>query len=187
MREYRTRLILNPVHAALAEVRPTMQIFTYSDKGLALTKGFEGLRLAAYQDVAGIWTIGYGHTGADVVAGRTISETQAETLLLADLADAVACVNRAVTAAINQSQFDAMVDFCFNAGRGNFLNSTLLRMVNAGASDRAQLQFQLWVHAGGQVVPGLVRRRKAEAALFASANQPGNPTNKQALSDEVLA
>lgn len=143
-----------------------MQEHTYSEEGLALTKGFEGLRLGAYQDVAGIWTVGYGHTGADVRAGLTITEAQAETLLLADLADAIACVNCAVTRAVSQCQFDALVDFCFNAGRGNFRNSTLLRKLNKGDVDGAAAQFALWIHAGGKVLAGLVRRRKAEAAMF---------------------
>ena len=96
----------------------------------------------------------------------TISEADAEALLRADLADAVACVNRAVRVTITQNQFDAMVDFCFNAGRGNFLQSTLLRKVNLKDFAGAAVQFGLWVHAGGEVVSGLVRRRKAEAVLF---------------------
>jgi lysozyme len=144
-----------------------MQQFTYSDKGLALTKSFEGLRLAAYQDCAGVFTIGYGHTGPALYKGMAINEADAEVLLRADLAEAVACVNRAVPATISQNQFDAMVDFCFNAGRGNFLQSTLLRKVNLRDFAGAATQFGLWVHAGGEVVPGLVRRRKAEAEMFA--------------------
>jgi lysozyme len=143
-----------------------MQEFIYSDKGLALTKSYEGLYLAAYQDCAGVWTIGYGHTGPALSKGTTISESEAETLLRADLAEAVACVNRAVKAALSQGQSDAMVDFCFNAGRGNFLQSTLLRKVNTGDVAGAASQFGLWVHAGGEVVAGLVRRRKAEAEMF---------------------
>ena len=149
-----------------------MQEHTYSEKGLALTKDFEGLRLTAYQDVAAVWTIGYGHTGPDVVPGRTISEAEAAALLLDDLADAIACVNRATIVELSQCQFDALVDFCFNAGRGNFLNSTLLRKWNQGDTTGAIAQFALWVHAGGKVVAGLVRRRKAEAELFASACMP---------------
>lgn len=145
-----------------------MQEHTYSEEGLALTKGFEGLRLAAYQDVVGVWTIGYGHTGPEVGAGLTITEAEAEMLLRADLADAIACVNCAVSVEIAQCQFDALVDFCFNAGRGNFVNSTLLRKLNLGDVDGAAAEFQLWVHAGGKVVAGLVRRRKAEADLFTS-------------------
>jgi lysozyme len=143
-----------------------MNSFTYSEKGLAMTKGFEGLSLKAYQDCAGVWTIGYGHTGPALIAGMTISEADAEALLRADLADAVACVNRAVHVPISQGQFDALVDFCFNAGRGNLLQSTLLRKVNLGDFGGAAAQFGLWVHAGGEVVAGLVRRRKAEAEMF---------------------
>jgi lysozyme len=145
-----------------------MQQFTYSDKGLTLTKSFEGLHLTAYKDCASVWTIGYGHTGPDLYNGMTINEAEAETLLHADLAEAVECVNRAVTATVSQNQFDAMVDFCFNAGRGNFLQSTLLRKVNLGDFAGATAQFGLWVHAGGEIVDGLVRRRKAEAELFAA-------------------
>jgi lysozyme len=146
-----------------------MQEFSYSDKGLALTKGFEGLHLEAYRDCAGIWTIGYGHTGLGVFAGESVSESQAEELLRADLAEAVVCVNRAVQTAISQGQFDAMVDFCFNAGRGSFAQSTLLRKVNLRDFGGAVAQFALWVHAGGEVVSGLVRRRKAEAEVFANS------------------
>jgi lysozyme len=149
-----------------------MNQFKYSVAGMALTKGFEGLRLTAYQDVVGVWTVGYGHTGPALLAGMTISEADADALLRADLADAVACVNRAVRVTISQNQFDAMVDFCFNAGRGNFLQSSLLRKVNLGDFAGAAVQFGLWVHAGGEVVPGLVRRRKAEAALFGRPDAP---------------
>ncbi len=145
--------------------------FKYSDKGIELTKTFEGLRLVAYQDVAGVWTVGYGHTGPAILEGMAISEADAEVLLRADLAAAIACVNHAVQVEITQNQFDALVDFCFNAGRGNFLQSTLLRKVNLEDFAGAAVQFGLWVHAGGDVVPGLVRRRKAEAALFAGSSQ----------------
>jgi len=145
-----------------------MQIHTYSDDGFALTRSFEGLRLTAYQDCGGVWTIGYGHTGPDVRAGLTITETEAEALLRSDVAASETSVNRAVNVPITQNQFDALVDFCFNCGRGNFLSSTLLRQVNLGNTQAATAQFALWVHAGGEVVPGLVRRRKAEAELFAT-------------------
>ena len=145
-----------------------MQGFVYSEKGLELTKSFEGLRLVSYQDCAGIWTVGYGHTGAEVCEGLEVSEAEAERFLRADVAGAVRCVNEKVSGSISQNQFDALVDFCFNAGRGNFLQSTLLRKVNLGDFAGAVVQFGLWVHARGEVVPGLVRRRKAEAALFAT-------------------
>jgi lysozyme len=143
-----------------------MNDYDYSSTGLALTRSFEGLRLEAYQDSAGVWTIGYGHTGPEIRAGQRITEAQADALLREDLACAVRCVREAVKQAVTQHQFDALVDFCFNAGRGNLLSSTLLRDVNRGDFASAVAQFGLWVHAGAQVLSGLVRRRAAEAALF---------------------
>ena len=145
-----------------------MQIRTYSDNGFALTRSFEGLRLTAYQDCGGVWTIGYGHTGPEVRAGLTITQAEADALLRSDVEDAVTCVNRAVNVPITQNQFDALVDFCFNCGRGSLLQSTLLRKVNIGDFAGAAAQFALWDHAGGEVVEGLVKRRTAEAELFAS-------------------
>lgn len=146
-----------------------MSNFSYSDAGFALTKKFEGLRLIAYQDQVGVWTIGYGHTGLDVHSGLAITEDQADQLLRTDIASAVACVNRAVTAEIRQCHFDALVDFAFNLGCGRLLNSTLLRHVNAGELDQAAPQFLLWDRAGGVEVRGLLLRRQAEMALFQSA------------------
>ena len=149
-----------------------MQQFKYSDAGLALTKNFEGLRVEAYQDCAGIWTIGYGHTGRDVRPGRRVSEFEAEVLLRVDLRDAIACVNRYVEVPITQAQFDALVDFCYNAGRGNFCRSSLLEKVNQEDFEGAAAQFALWVNVDQKPVPGLVRRRAAEAALFRRVDTP---------------
>jgi lysozyme len=144
-----------------------MNEYDYSSTGLMLTRSFEGLRLTAYQDSAGVWTIGYGHTGPEVHRGQCIREIEAEALLRADLTSAVRTVRKAVSVDLTQHEFDALVDFCFNVGRGSFLGSSLLRYVNQGGFDSAVVQFGLWVHAGGKVVSGLVRRRAAEAALFA--------------------
>jgi lysozyme len=149
-----------------------MNEYDYSGTGFALTRSFEGLRLKAYQDSAGVWTIGYGHTGPEVHHGQCISEIEAEALLRSDLASAVRAVQRAVQLDLAQHQFDALVDFCFNVGRGNLLGSSLLRYVNQGEFDSAAVQFGLWVHAGGKVLPGLVRRRAAEAALFSGHDFP---------------
>lgn len=149
-----------------------MNEYDYSSTGLALTRSFEGLRLTAYEDSAGVWTIGYGHTGPEVQHGQCISEIEAEALLHADLASAVRAVRKAVQVSLAQYHFDALVDFCFNTGRGSFLGSSLLRYVNQGEFDSAAVQFGLWVHAGGKVVPGLVRRRAAEAALFSGRGFP---------------
>jgi lysozyme len=153
-----------------------MNEYDYSNTGLALTRTFEGLRLKAYQDSAGVWTIGYGHTGPEVHGGQCISEIEAEALLRADLTKAVQCVRRAVQVDLAQHQFDALVDFCFNTGRGSFLGSSLLRYVNQSAFDSAVVQFGMWIHAGGKVVPGLVRRRAAEAALFSGHGFPADET-----------
>ena len=140
--------------------------FTYGGKGLALTEQFEGCRLTAYQDQVGVLTIGYGHTGADVRPGMTISLEEAEALLAKDVSNAVACVNRAVTVALIQEEFDSLVDFVFNLGAGAFQQSTLLRLLNAGEFAAAAAQFALWDRAGGAEVAGLLRRRQAETALF---------------------
>ena len=143
-----------------------MQNYRYSDKGLALTKRYEGLRLAAYQDQAGVWTIGYSHTGPDVHADREVSPFEAEALLRADLRTAIDCVNTVVKAPLSQNQFDAVVDFCFNAGRGNFAHSTLLKLINLHKFDEAAEQFTLWIRVNGLPNRGLARRRGAECAMF---------------------
>ena len=143
-----------------------MNEYDYSSTGLALTRSFEGLRLEAYQDSAGVWTIGYGHTGPEVHHGQRISAIEAEALLRSDLASAARTVRKAVQVDLAQHQFDALVDFCFNTGRGNLLGSSLLRYINQREFDSALSQFGLWVHTGGKILPGLVRRRAAEAALF---------------------
>lgn len=150
-----------------------MNEMEYSSAGLALTRSFEGLRLEAYQDSAGVWTIGCGHAGPEVCAGLAINQQQAEALLQADVAGAVTCVRGAVKVPLTQHQFDALVDFCFNAGRGSFLGSALLQYVNRGDFAGAAGQFGRWVHAGGRVLPGLVRRRAAEAAMFAGRGVSG--------------
>lgn len=151
-----------------------MQNYRYSEAGLALTKRYEGLRQKAYQDQGGVWTIGYGHTGPDVHAGRELAPIEAEALLRADLRSALDCVNRAITAPLEQHQFDALVDFCFNTGRGNFQRSTLLQHVNARRWDNAAQQFGLWTHVGGQLSRGLQRRRAAEAAMFRGLYRPNS-------------
>lgn len=151
-----------------------MQNFRYSPEGLALTKRYEGLRKLAYQDSGGVWTIGYGHTGPDVVAGKNITELQAEALLRADLRSAIDCVNTHLKVAPNQNQFDALVDFCFNAGRGNFMKSSLLSKINVSDFAGAAEQFGLWINVNGQPSRGLQRRRAAEAAMFRGSYRPNS-------------
>jgi lysozyme len=140
--------------------------FKYSTAGLTMTERFEGLNLEAYQDPVGVWTIGYGHTGPDVVRGMEISREHADAILAADIRWAETVVNRAVKAPIKQNEFDAMVDFVFNLGAASFVTSTLLRLVNAGDFAGAAEQFLRWNKAGGEVLEGLTRRRAAERAMF---------------------
>jgi lysozyme len=139
---------------------------TYSKDGLALTELFEGDVLTAYQDQKGVWTIGYGHT-AGVQPGQRITQAQAEAFLQDDVSTAANCVNDVVEVPLAQQQFDALVDFIFNLGTGNFKSSTLLKDINAGNVPAAIAQFKLWDHCGGVVNDGLLRRRNAEAAEFA--------------------
>ena len=139
----------------------------YSKVGLALTESFEGCRLEAYQDSVGVWTIGYGHTRG-VRPGMTCTGEQAVQWLIEDTQIAVDAVNDLVDVALTQDEFDALVDFVFNLGGPALAHSTMRRLLNAGQYHAAAEQFDLWDHAGGKVVAGLLRRRQAEAALFAS-------------------
>ncbi len=144
---------------------------SYGKDGLALTQSSEGCKLTAYQDVVGVWTIGYGHTGRDVYQGLTITQNQATALLLQDVQTSADCVNRLVAVSLQQDEFDALVDFVFNVGTGNFSTSTLLRLLNAGDFEGAAGQFERWDKAGGRVIAGLLRRRQAEEALFRQGMQ----------------
>jgi GH24 family phage-related lysozyme (muramidase) len=133
--------------------------------GLELIKHFEGLKLKSYQDAVNVWTIGYGHTKT-AKPGQAISEPEAERLLKADLHDAESAVNRMVRVPLTDNQFDALVSFVFNLGAGSFQRSTLLRKLNAGEYQVAANEFLKWNKAGGRVLAGLTRRRRAEQALF---------------------
>lgn len=138
--------------------------------GLALVKSFEALRLRAYRDPVGVLTIGWGHTSAagppPVEEGDVVIEAEAERILEADLARFEDAVNGLTTREPNQNQFDAMVSLCMNIGAGNFAKSSVLRLFNAGDDEAAADAFAMWTKAGGKVLEGLKRRRKAEAALF---------------------
>jgi lysozyme len=136
-----------------------------SDACIALVKASEGCRLTAYRDPASILTIGYGSTGG-IHQGQTITQEQADAMLLDDLEDAAQQVSRLVTVPLTQGQFDSLTDFVFNLGAGRFRDSTLLRLLNQGNYQGASAQFGFWTLAGGEPLPGLVKRRAAERALF---------------------
>lgn len=137
-----------------------------SDVGVALIKQFEGLRLTAYRDSVGILTIGYGHTGPDVFFGQQITEAQATELLRRDLKAAEQGVLECVRAPLTQGMFDALVSFTFNLGGQKLRTSSLLRYVNSRQYRAARDAFAVWCMAGGRPLPGLQRRRAAEAELF---------------------
>jgi len=140
----------------------------YSKQGLALTESFEACLLTSYQDIKGIWTVGYGHTGPEVVEGLTWTQNQADTQLVIDLQRAERMVDTCVTTTLTQGEYDALVDFAFNLGTNAEKGSTLLRLVNSGDMAGAAAQFDAWDHANGQVVAGLLRRRVAEEKEFNS-------------------
>jgi lysozyme len=143
---------------------------TINDAGLNLIKSFEGCRLAAYQDVAGIWTIGYGHIRG-VREGMTITEQQATQYLQEDLADTEGAVDWMTSAApTTNDQYAAMVSLCFNIGSGNFRTSSVLRFHLVRDYASAADAFLLWdkSHVDGQLVEvqGLLNRRRAERRLY---------------------
>jgi lysozyme len=141
---------------------------TTSEKGLALIRSFESLRLTAYRDGGGVWSIGFGHTD-DVEPGDTCTAQEALDWLRRDANEAEICILTSVETTLTQSQFDALCSLVFNIGCEAFENSTMLRLINAGKMDAAKGQFSRWNKDDGKIIAGLTRRRAAEAELFASA------------------
>lgn len=146
-----------------------MNNLSYSKNGLHLTELFEGDVLHAYKNTNDVWTIGYGHTGPDVHEGLVWTQQQADAALMKDIFWATRVVNALVTASLTQNEFDALVDFVFNVGVGNFKNSTLLSLLNKGDFEGAAAEFTKWSHLGGVQVAGLLRRRLAETQEFQNA------------------
>lgn len=140
-----------------------------NDKGLALIKSFEGLRLKAYQDQAGVWTVGYGHIRG-VRPDAVCTEAEAELFLKTDLNSAESAVHDLVKVELTSNEFSALVSFVFNLGKSAFAGSTLLKKLNAGDYLGAAKEFKKWnkIRIKGKLTPskGLDRRRAAEAALF---------------------
>lgn len=139
-----------------------------SETGIDLIKHFEGCELEAYKCAAGVPTIGYGHIKG-VTMGDTITQDEAEAMLVHELTEYENYVHDCVNAPLSQNQFDAMVSWVFNLGVGNLRASTLLTVVNKGDYAGVPAQIMRWNKAGGKVLEGLTRRRQAEADLF-SAN-----------------
>lgn len=154
-----------------------------NEAGIALIKEFEGLALKGYQKTGDVPTIGYGHTGPDVRVGQQITELDADQFLRQDVHEAETIVNHAVRVPLNPNQFAALVSFVFNVGTGRKARgrdpgkdgfvmlksgnpSTMLRKLNAGDMAGAALEFERWTKGPPGTTRGLIRRRKAERALF---------------------
>lgn len=151
-------------------------------------KQFEGLVLFAYDDfdppgrrrriqpgdrVNGTLTIGYGHTGRDVVPGMTILERHAHELFDQDIRKFERCVERSLLGYVDDLPdyaFGALVSFCYNVGENAYLNSTLLKKVRARDYGAVPKEFMKWVNSKGKRMQGLVNRRSAEVGLWAKGS-----------------
>ncbi|WP_342417193.1 glycoside hydrolase family protein [Paenibacillus sp. FSL R10-2782] len=139
-----------------------------SEAGLHLIKNSEGCRLKAYKPVTTetYWTIGWGHYGPDVKQGMTITQAEADAMLVDDLAKYEAYVNNPsyvpVTDKLTQNQFDALVSFCYNCGAGNLRSLCKGRTVTQIAANITKYNKA----GGGNVLAGLTRRREAELSLY---------------------
>jgi lysozyme len=140
-----------------------------SQKAIDLVKQFEGLRLEAYRDTRGIWTIGYGHTGPEVRQGSVWTESQANLALVSRINAIAGILTGCIVPLLTQGQFDALVSLCYNIGQGAFRGSTLLKKLNQRDFTGAGAEILRWDHNhDGSVCPGLLRRREAEQELFLS-------------------
>ena len=145
-------------------LQPGVSTVIINDAGRKLVTEAEGLRLDAYRCPAGIWTIGYGHTG-DVKEGDRITLHQAEVILEFDLKRFEEGVTKLAPGA-NANQFSALVSLAFSIGLEAFKGSTLLKEFKAGRVNNVAEQFTRWVFSKGKVLPGLVKRCAAGRALF---------------------
>jgi lysozyme len=166
-----------------------------------LVKEFEGCKLEAYQDIVGVWTIGYGTTegaGLGVVPkpGMKITQEEAELLLMSGLKKFADQIKPKFMRQVNDNQFGALLSLAYNIGPYAFSRSSALHMVNDGQFIQAADAIRLWNKAGGQVNKGLVRRREAERKLFLTPTftvadlHPQEPTQvkpKQSFTRSVLA
>jgi lysozyme len=146
-----------------------------SSAAFALIKSFEGCHkkdgstFKPYVCPGGVLTIGWGHTnhhGRRFNKNARWTQEECDTALKGDLLGFATQTGAMVKVALKQEQFDALVSFAYNVGLGNLRSSTLLRKLNAGDPEGAALEFHRWNRSRGQVLPGLVRRRAAEALLF---------------------
>ena len=143
-----------------------------SKKGIDLIARFEGFRAKPYHCSAGVSTIGYGTTiypnGNHVtMKDKAINKEDAKSIMKYMIdRDYGEAVNRYVKIPLTQNQYDALVSFTYNLGKGALKSSTLLKRVNQGKMKKASKEFLKWTHSNGKVLAGLVKRRKAESEMF---------------------
>lgn len=140
-----------------------------SQKGINLITEFEGCRTTAYRDIGGVLTIGYGHTGPEVKQGMVWTKEHCIQQLRADLGSRETILSHILDGiATTQSQFDALISLGYNIGMGALHSSDAFKYHCRGQYERAGNAFLNWSHVDGRVVEGLMRRRKAERALYVS-------------------
>lgn len=153
-----------------------------TQRGIDFIKSWEGFREHAYQDSAGIWSIGYGTVLYEnlkpVKRGDKITQAQATILFAIQLKKYEKAVNDIVTSMIHENQFDALVSFAYNVGIASLKRSTLLKKVNANPNDpNISTEFRKWNRAAGKFVQGLSNRRIAESQIYFSHDEPLPPSS----------
>jgi GH24 family phage-related lysozyme (muramidase) len=168
--EYLTSLHRNgnrtPVQRLLAEGCGLSKAMNLNQRGIDLIRQCEGCKLEVYKDVAGLPTIGIGHLIKPGEKFDKLTQEQAEELLRRDLAPVVKDLKELIKVQLNDNQFSALVSLAYNIGVGAFKESTLLRKLNAGNIEGAEVEFLRWNRAAGRVVDGLTTRRLLEQMLF---------------------
>jgi lysozyme len=144
--------------------------YTVDEDGYHFIENEEGVVYHAYQDSRGIWTIGVGHTGPDVHPGLVWTQAQVDAAFKINVREREEAINEGVHVALNQDEVNALASLVFNIGVGGFLNSTLLRDLNAGDYQKAADDFMMWV-----IPSELVGRRQRERALFLRTQFPSFP------------
>ena len=156
--------VVEPELEVVEEPEETVPNASINSAGVDLITRFESFSPTPYKDVAGVVTIGFGHTQG-VIPAR-ITEKEGIAYLIQDLVEAETAVKREVRVPLNENQFAALVSFTFNLGQGTLRKSTMLKKLNGGNFGAAVKEIEKFVNAGGQRQAGLLRRRAAEAQLF---------------------
>ncbi len=134
--------------------------------------GLEGVRYEPYQDVVGVWTVCHGHTGKDIIFGKTYTKAECRALLDKDLNIVARQINPYIKVAIPETTRGALYSFAYNVGAGNFKTSTLLRKINQGDAKGACEQLRVWIYAGKKKWVGLMTRREIEREVCLWSEKP---------------